>query len=403
MEKIQKNKYKRNILFLTIHLMFSKRITGPVMMLLYQSYGLSYGQIGTLSSIVWLTDALTEVYGGAISDVYGRKRASLIYGTLGMISMALFVFGNSFGYFVLANAAYGLALAIGSGNASALLFDTLSVLKLEKQYKKYQGKIKFPPKLLSGLIVLLLPYLYLHNIKYPYLLGFGFYLISFLSAFLLIEPPRKVAEKVLKTGCTIRNAFKEIVSNKTIILALALDMLFSGFILLIFEYFQPIIKIAGIPLQYFGIIYCFSRICEGFGSLLLHKLEMHPNKRLLIFEALMILSILIGFAFGKGYLLIAIILLFCILTGASDVLMSDIINKNISSNNRTTIMSTGNMVDSFFISIILFSFGHISDKVGVQGMFGISGIVLLIFLVVLSLIFKLHNFSVLKNKSKTTE
>ncbi|MDD3688389.1 MAG: MFS transporter [Bacteroidales bacterium] len=389
MKKSKNQKYKRNILFLTLHLMFSKRVVGPVMMLLYQAFGLSYSQIGILSSIVWLTDASMEMYGGAISDVHGRKKASLIYGLLGMTSMALFVFGNSFTLFALANIAYGLALAIGSGNASALLYDTLTVLGVEKQYKKFQGRIKFPPKMLSGLIVLLLPYLYLHNIKYPYLLGFGFYLISFITAGLLIEPPRNKKQIKYTTRHTMLNALKEIIANKKVVLALSLDMLFSGFILLMFEYFQPIIKIAGVPLQYFGIIYLFSRLCEGLGSLLLHKLEMHPNKRLLIFEAVLILFALVGFAFSKSYSLIAVILFFSLLSGASDVLMSDILNKNISSENRTTIMSTGNMFDSFFVSATLFALGYVSDRYGVQGMFGIASIVFIFLTVILSLVFKI--------------
>ncbi len=393
MKKSKKQIYQRNILFLTLHLMFSKRVTGPVMMLLYQFFGLSYGQIGILSSIAWLTDASMEMYGGAISDVYGRKRASLIYGLLGMTSMALFVFGNSFAYFVLANIAYGLALAIGSGNASALLYDTLTVLGVERQYKKFQGRIKFPPKILNGLIFLLLPYLYLHNIKYPFLLGFGFYLVSFITAGFLIEPPRNKNKIRHTTRHTMLNALTEIIANKKIVLALSLDMVFSGFILLMFEYFQPIIKIAGVPLQYFGIVYLFSRVFEGLGSLFLHKFDKYSNSRLLFFEAGLILFALLGFAFSKSYLLIASILFFSIISGASDVLMSDILNKNISTENRTTIMSTGNMFDSFFISATLFAFGYVSDKFGVQGMFGVSSLVFIISIFILSLIFKVKVFA----------
>lgn len=370
--------------------MFSKRITGPVMMLLYQAYGLSYGQIGTLTSITWLTDASMEIYGGAVSDVYGRKRASLIYGALGMASMALFAFGNSFAWFAAANIIYGASLAIGSGNASALLFDTLKVLKLEKQYKKYRGRMLFPPKLLNGLIILTLPFLYLHNIKYPYMLGFAFYLISFLTAlFFLIEPPRKIKKVELKIIRTISSAIREIVSNKKIVLAISLQMLFTGYILLMFQYFQPILKIAGMPLPYFGLVYAFARILEGTGSLLFHKIERHTNKRLLILSAIMTVFALAGFALTKSYLLIAFVFLVSLLDGSTDVLLSDIINKNISSQNRTTIMSTGNMINSFFMAIIFFIFGHTSDRFGVQDMFGLAALSLTISLSTIAILTKL--------------
>jgi len=364
-----KDKYKRNIFALTIHLMFSKRITGPVMMLFYQSFGLNFSQIGTLSSIAWLTDAAFEINGGAFSDVYGRKKASLVYAFLGMLGMFLFVVGNSFGYFAAASAIYGISIAVGSGNASALLFDTLKMLKLESQYKKFSGKMRFPAKIMNGLIFLVLPALLAQNIRFPFALGFIFYLLSFLTAaFFIVEPPKRKNARHIKTLETIANSLKEIWRSKKIKQIIFVDMVFSGFSILCYEYFQPIISASHIPLIYFGVVYAVGRLFEAAGSLLLHKFD-HSNRKLMSSLSAMLLLSLAGFTLFHSWVLIIFIFFSGFTAGAKEVVISDLLNKNISSKNRTTIMSTNNLFDSLFVSILFFVFGHVSDMVGVQGMF----------------------------------
>lgn len=369
-----KNKFKGNILALTIHLMFSKRITGPVMMLFYQFFGLNFTQIGILSGIFWLSDASLEIFGGAFSDVYGRKKASILYAILGMTTFGIFALGHTFWHFALANLIYGMSLAIGSGNASSFLYDTLRALKLEHQFKKYRGKVIFPQKIFNGLMLLLLPYLYLHNIRLPFVVGFIFSLIAFLSAFLFFkEPPKKKSDCHKKITQAIIESLREIVSNKKLIISLCLQCLF-GFILLLFEYFQPIIKVSGFALASFGLIYAITRFFEGFGGFFVHKFERFSNRKLLITDALLILVTLLGFGFAKSYFLIIFIMMTGLLDGVTDVLINSAINKEATTKNRTTIASTSNMISSFFISGLMTFFGFVSDHAGVQGMFGWAGL-----------------------------
>ncbi len=384
----KQSKYKKNLFFLTLHFVFAKRITGPIMMLLYQAFGLNYSQIGTLAAITTLSDASLEIYGGAFSDVYGRKKCSLLYALLAMGNMAIFAFGHSFLHFAIGNAVYGAAIAIGSGNASALLFDTLQVLKMENKYKKYRGRMQAAAKLLNGLIILCLPFLYMKNIRFPFYLGFGLYLIAFITALFLKETPRPKADKRVGIVSTAVNSFKEIFSNKKIMFIIAFQSVWTGFALLFFEYFQPIIKIAGMPLIYFGIIYTFARIFEGLGSAIIHKFEHHSNRKLLLANVLMLITALAGFAFSHSYLLLAFIMIGCMADGIADVIQSEIMNNNISSANRTTIISAANVFNGFFTSLALFSFGIASDRIGVQKMFGWAAIIFVFLIIILFIVMK---------------
>ena len=390
-------KYKGNILALTIHLMFSKRITGPVMMLFYQYFGLNFTQIGLLSGIWWLSDALLEIIGGAFSDVYGRKKASMIYAVLGMLTMTVFIFGSTFWHFAIANLIYGFSLAIGGGNASSLLFDTLKVLKLEHRFKKYRGQIVFPQKIFNGLILLLLPMLYLHNIRLPFVLGLLFSFVAFLSALLFFkEPPKIKSECHKKISLAIRSSFVEISSNNRLIFSIMLNAIFCGFVLLLFEYFQPIIMLSGTPLVAFGIVYAISRVFEALGGLAVHKFERYSNIKLLTSNAILIFLTLAGFGFAKSYLLLFFIMLTGFLDGVTGVLANSVIHEEVSSKNRTTVASVATTTSALVIAASLALFGFIGDRVGVQKMFGWAGISFLILFVLLALIFKANSKMVQK-------
>lgn len=393
------NKYRGNILALTIHLMFAKRITGPIMMLFYQAMGLSFSHIGILSSITWLTDASLEMHGGAFSDVYGRKKASVLYATLGMLCMAIFTFGHSFFHFAIACTVYGISLAVGSGNASSLLYDTLRMLKIENQYKRYRGKIMFPAKVMSSLIVFLLPSLYLYNIRYPFIAGFCFYLIALITAlFFFVEPKfKRISKKTMNN--TILSSIQEISKSSTLKLIITIDVLLSGFLLLSLEYLQPIIKAAGLPVAYFGAVYALVRIFSGLASVFTHRFARHSNKQSLIISASLILISLVGFALTKSHLLVAFILFNSIADGVTDIITNDVTNNSITPKNRTTILSTANLLTSLFFSLMLISAGPVSDRFGVQGMFGIASIAFSLLLLMILLIFMRKNICVM-NLSK---
>jgi len=303
----------------------------------------------------------------------------------GMLTMIIFIFGNTFWHFALANLVYGLSLAIGGGNASSLLYDTLKVLKLESQFKKYRGKIVFPQKLFNGLTLLLLPMLYLHNMRLPFVLGFLFSLVAFLSAAIFFkEPPKTKSEQHKTILPAISSSFTEIISNTRLIVSISLNAIYCGFILLLFEYYQPLIKLSGIPLAAFGYIYAISRIFEAAGGLIVHKFEKYSNIWLLLANGILILITLVGFGLTKSYLLLFFIMLTGLLDGATGVLANSVIHEEAKSKNRTTIASVATATSALIIATSLAFFGLISDHIGVQLMFLLAGIV---FMFIITLIF----------------
>jgi len=368
--KRHKRQYHRNIAALATHLIFAKRITAPIMMPFYLSLGLSYTQIGMLSSITKLTDGSLEIFGGAFSDVYGRKKTSLLYATMGMLMMLILAQGHGFIALAIASFFHGLALAIGSGNVSALLYDTLLALGLENQYKKYRGRIQFPPKVINSVLLLIVPIIFHYDVRWPFWLGFVLYGFAWLTALLITEPPRK-SPNVKGMIAIVKSTWRELSASRSLRRMIWRQSVVTSLIALVVEYYQPIFSLAGVPLAATGILYAFIRIIGGYGSLTLHRLEKHGDRRVLRWLTGMLTFAFVTIGFGRGWWLLVIALMVSWLDGAVDVLTGDMLNKQIGSHNRTTIVSAANAVGGLIMSMILLLAGWLSDQWGIQVMFSI--------------------------------
>ncbi|MCX6811590.1 MAG: MFS transporter [Candidatus Berkelbacteria bacterium] len=386
-----KKKLKRNITLLALNLMFGKNITTPIIILYYLLNGLNFAQIGILTAVAQFTDAILEVYGGALSDIFGKKRPLILYSALRIMWLLILLFSHSFAGFAVASLFYGIALGIGQGTQHAMLFDTLKALKREGEHKKFRGRLQFITKTFNALSILAIPVLYTLNVKLPFLIGFIFYLIAFIIALFFQEPiPIKKTKKNLATlNKKVINGFKEVIFSKKILFIAILQAILLGFILVSFDYFQPLLKITGLSIALFGLVYTLARFIEGLGGEIVHRLEkVFSNKKLLITGILFIILSFISFFIGKNWLIIFAILLISFSDGFIDVVLGDMLNINISSENRTTIMSIATFLQGIFTAILAYFVGLLADKVGVISIFAYILGVFIFLIIILALVFR---------------
>lgn len=113
----------------------------PIVALFYNENGLESYDIYLLQAIYSLSVALFEVPSGYMADIIGR-RTSLIFGSvLGTIGFVVLSASSTFSGFMVAEIILGLGGSFISGSDSALLFDSLAVLKRQNYYLRYEGRI----------------------------------------------------------------------------------------------------------------------------------------------------------------------------------------------------------------------------------------------------------------------
>ena len=100
-------------------------VSMPIIVLFFQSHGLSLTEIMLLQSAYSLSLALFEIPSGYIADSFGRKNSIVIGTILTFIGYLIFSFYYGFYNFIMAEILLGLGGSLISGADSALIYDTL--------------------------------------------------------------------------------------------------------------------------------------------------------------------------------------------------------------------------------------------------------------------------------------
>lgn len=109
----------------------------PVLYL--QSRGLSFTQIGLLSTVYCATVMIFEVPTGALADHFGRRSAMILGSLLMSLGCLVDYWGRSFSAFAVGDGLLALGMTLASGADSAYLFDLLRGAGREHRYRALEG------------------------------------------------------------------------------------------------------------------------------------------------------------------------------------------------------------------------------------------------------------------------
>lgn len=361
----------------------------PIVILYFLLNNLNFTQIGILAAVISIIMVGTEVHGGIFADIHGKRVSLMLHSVFGILTMLFYFVGNSFEWFLLASVMYGIGEAFITGTRNSLLYDTLIKLNRTSEFKKFNGRVLLYSHLVNALVLLAIPVIYVFNTKLPFLIGAGFFFVSLLTAFFFIEPSITKRSKATLSLYNIKllEALKEIKLSNKLISALILTMLMAAFVYMSSEFIQPLLKISGLQVVYFGIVYALMRAIMGLGGSIAHKLEKYFSLKNILFIGAAGLAIsLLGFSFGAGAVIILAVLVLKFSAGLNRIVLEDEINRNIKSNNRTTILSISSLSEELFNAGLIFAFGITADLVGVQNMFSYA-LVFFIICIVAALVF----------------
>ena len=164
----------------------------PVVALFYVENGLETTDILLLQAIYSFSVACMEIPSGYMADIIGRKKSLVMGSILGTLGFVVYASSHSFNGFLLAEIILGLGGSFISGSDSALLFDSLVVLREEQSYLRLEGRITAIGNLAEtlaaiagGLIAAFISY------RAVYICQSCIAAVAIPASLLLLEPPRK--------------------------------------------------------------------------------------------------------------------------------------------------------------------------------------------------------------------
>lgn len=113
----------------------------PVVALFYNENGLSEFNIFLLQAIYSVSVAAMEIPSGYMADIFGRKKTLILGAVLGTLGFAIYSISHNLYGFIAAEIILGLGGSFISGADSAMLYDSLAVLKKKHRYLQYEGRI----------------------------------------------------------------------------------------------------------------------------------------------------------------------------------------------------------------------------------------------------------------------
>ena len=346
----------------------------PIIVIFFQDHGLSLAQIMQLQAAYSLSVAIFEIPSGYIADLFGRKKTIVLSTLFSFFGFLIFSFFSGFNEFIIAEICVGIGGSLMSGSDTALMYDTLIEENEQKTYTKVEGKnyaIGNFSESIAGVVggLLAVNHLYLPVYLQTIILFF-----SIPISLSLIEP--KVNKKLALSFQSIKNVlYFSLIKN----LKLKWLIIFSSFMgvatLSIAWLAQPFFQEINIPILYFGLLWALLNLTAGLSSFNSHKFSSKNN--IFKYSIIMIVSFILLSIYQSLVGLIFIFIIYAV-RGLVTPLLKNLININISSEKRATILSIRSFIIRISFASIAPFLGFIADKKSLQYSFFILTIIIII-------------------------
>lgn len=355
----------KNIKIYKIYSIFAELlILGPILVLYLIAKGLSFTEIMILQSIAAVAVVVFEVPTGAVADKIGRKFSMVLGSVLWGLSLLIYILGNNFYVFAIAEIIFSLGFTFKSGADTALIYDSLKTLKREKEFQKIEGYARSLTFYAQGIGSIVAGFAYEVNIFLPMIISIGFMIVTACISMGFEEPP--IEGKEGKFGVNyieqIKESGKYILGHEKIKAIILYSMVFFIFYRTGFWYFQPYMESVNIPVKYFGIIFFLFNIVAAQTSNRCYKImEFTKPKTLTLMSNLLISSfILLGTI--KVSVGVLAILLQQVARGLYRPVTRKYMNKHIPSDKRATILSFHSLAVNIAVAVTLPFMGLLKDN-----------------------------------------
>jgi len=361
-------KYCNNIQILhLIKFLSSLYFYHQVITLYFQARGLNFVQINSLWGIIMGVQALAEVPTGLIADKMGRKFSIVTALGLQFAGELLFIFADSYFFFVIICVIAGTGFAFLSGCFEAMLIDSLKAEKREKDIQKVtglNGSFGLAATLIGSLIGgLITAKLELSTFVQAIILTAFFVLLSCLAALLLKEPDLDYTHdenpfQLLKDGLHL------IKTNHSLQKIIILFLLATPFINYLLNFYPPYFVDANVNGYLFGITLAAGSLLGIAASKYAYLLEKMMGVRNGMLGAVIIpglFYLLLAFIRHPVFSVALVILAFGSMF-LQKPLFSDYLNRHIQSRNRATVLSLINFLSGFYVALIGLFIGFLADR-----------------------------------------
>jgi MFS family permease len=369
---------QRNILlYYAFSFLVGLYIATGTTVLFERELGLSFSQIFTLDAIYMLMFILFEIPSGALADLIGRKK-TILTGLAALVVAAIATgLSESFLHLFLSFFIWAFGFSLISGSSEALLYDTIGD---EKRFHRITGRaLSFS---IAGLACagVVGPLLYDQYFRLPYLVSTIPFALALIAMFFYNESTGPSRDFSLgKHFAQIKDSIRMAFTNRNILWGMGVLSLVFAVSYTFTSSYQPYLIEVGFDVTQFIYILPVMFIIEALGGTWSEKLTSKIDEEIAFWVNFLLLAaslIILGF-FASTHV-VPLLFVYGFVQGVLRPIISTYSNRYIASSHRATVISVQMMCSTIVASALLFSFGFLTDRIGVIALAGVTGLIALV-------------------------
>lgn len=348
----------------------------PIVVLFYQSNGMTMQDIFTLQAVYSITIMALEIPAGYFADVSGRRTSILLGSILGFSGYFIYCTSSGFWEFMVAETVLGVGMSLVSGADSALLYDSLLAESKESRYTRYEGRITSFGNFAEAFAGIVGGLLAVSTLRTPYYFQAGVAFLAIPAAMFLREPPVHGPIRKPSLGDVVR-VVKHVLHGDRKLFWNTMFSAVKGVSTLTMAWFaQPWFIQSGIQVSWFGVIWAVLNLSVGITAIYAWRIEerLRPQATTLLFTTLLLTGYF-GLAFAGLLPGLALLLIFYLARGIATPTLRTYINRITESDVRATVLSVRNFIIRFLFAILGPFYGWITDRWGLSSALLIAGLI----------------------------
>jgi MFS family permease len=343
------------------HLFINLAFWLPIYAVFFLSHGLSFSAILWLYAVDTGFQTVLEIPSGMLADRYGRKMVLILgalFQTAGYLMIAV---GGQMGWYLAAMALHGAALAFVSGSDAAFIYDSLAAAGRENEFKATEGRAYMFNLFGWGTGGLLGGLLAAQSLALPFILSALSSILALLVALTCVEPPRSTAPPAPRA--VMKEAYAVARHNRRVRAMVVFASLIIGLLLVTHKFSQPYLQRAGVDLRWFGGVYFIWLLCAAVSANFSGKVEQVMGRGAFFLSLpVMVGGVLVYLGLHQNLAGVALIILHQFTWGALRPQMNEVINREVGTRVRATLLSAVGFGSSLVYIIATPAVGIVADR-----------------------------------------
>lgn len=368
------NPYRRNLILIYINSFLGGLVFYlPILAIYLEDKLYSIFNVTIILSIRALAIVILEVPTGIISDTFGRKISLILSNVFGIIYIFLLIISSSMFEFSLAMIVGALAFTLSSGTDTAILFESVEKIEINKpKFKTVTAIHNSLWPIGASISSIIGSFAATHSMTFPFYMT----MVATLLGLLVLMFIRDINEEDEEQESKLKQSIRLISRNTQLKIIFGVGFV-SYAIGEVVHSLKPVyFEFKGIDLELFGMLFFLTFGFSFIGSLLSSPLSTRfGDKRVLIISSFIPFFFQVFSLLSTGFLSGILLTVGSLSWGVRWPILSHLTNLEIVSGNRATVLSMSTMANYLGFVMISPIFGYIADLYDISTLVLIDAIV----------------------------